>query len=212
VKNLRKDNVIPGVLYGKHVGDPVVLSFDKQEFIKIYKKSGYSTPITLKGDGVDQLTLIQDIQLDPVTDYVLHVDFLGLKKGEKVKTAVTIILTGESIIEKLGEWKVQLVKNEVEVEALPKDLPHNITIDISYIESANDVIFVKDLVVGNGVEIVDDMEQAVVTVMALAEEVIEEEEVLVEEWEEGVETGEGKSKIDKSDKESEKSNKESGSK
>gem|GEM_PF-5632151 len=53
-----------------------MVDFDKQEFIRLYNKTGYSTPFNLKGDSIDQLVLIHDIALDPVTDYVLHVDFL----------------------------------------------------------------------------------------------------------------------------------------
>jgi large subunit ribosomal protein L25 len=66
------------------------------------------------------------MQLDPVTDEVLSVDFLAVNQNEKVKTIVPVVLIGESKIEKLNEGKIQLVKDEIEVEAFPQDLPHNI--------------------------------------------------------------------------------------
>jgi large subunit ribosomal protein L25 len=70
----------------------VTISCDKQDFLRIYKSAGYSMPITLKGNDVDQLVLIHDIQVDPVTDFVLHVDFITLKKGQKVQTEVLLVV------------------------------------------------------------------------------------------------------------------------
>lgn len=174
LKNLRKKEIIPGIVYGKYIDAPMNISFDKQEFLKVYKAGGYSTPITLKGDGVDQLVLLHDIQVDPVTDYVLHVDFITLKKGQKVETEVAIVVEGLAPVEKLGLGKVQLVKDAVEIEALPKDLPHDIKVDVSGLETINDVIFVKDLAVDKGVTLLGDLEQPVVTVLELVEESEEE--------------------------------------
>ena len=101
---------------------------------------------------------------------VLSVDFLAVNQNEKVTASVPVVLVGESKVEKLNEWKIQLVKDVVEVEAFPQDLPHNIEIDISKIETANDVTFVKDLQVSSKVRIVDDAEQPVVTVVELSDE------------------------------------------
>lgn len=174
-KLLRRESKVPGIVYGKYIDAPVNLVFDKQEFLKLYKSAGYSMPFTLKGEGLDQLVLIHDIQVDPVTDYVLHVDFLTLKKGQKVTTDVQIMLEGVAPIEKLGLGKVQLVKDVVTIEALPKDLVHDIKLDISGLETTHDVVFVKDLIVGKGVEIVDDLELPIVIVAALSADVEEDE-------------------------------------
>jgi len=187
VKLLRNEGVVPWILYGKSLKEPSLLKFDKQEFISLYNKAGYSTPLTLKWDGIDQLVLIHDIALDPVTDYVLHVDFLGLTKWEKVTAVVSIILEWNSLLEKTWEGRIQQVKSELEVNALPKNLPHDIKIDISKIESVNDVIFVKDLDIGNGVEILGDLDLPVVTVMAMSDEPEEEAvEETTETWEASV--------------------------
>ena len=169
VKALRKEGQLPGVVYGKTLGTPVLLSCLKNDFVKVYRISGYSTPIELTG-AINQLVLLQDMQLDPVTDGVLSVDFLAVNQNEKVTASVPVVLVGESKVEKLNEGKIQQVKDEVEVEAFPQDLPHNIEIDISTIESVNDVIFVKDLKVSSKVRIVDDAEQPVVTVVELSDE------------------------------------------
>lgn len=167
---LLKQWLVPAIVYGKHLKDPIVISCIKNDFLKRYKEAGYSMPITLKWKDVDQMVLIQDIQLDPVTDSLLHIDFLAVNKNEKVRTEVPVVLTGESLIEKLGEGKIQLIKDFIEVEAFPQDLPHNFSIDISAIKTMNDTVFVKDIKVSDKVMILDDMDQVLVTVLKLEEE------------------------------------------
>lgn len=159
----------------------------KNDFLKRYKEAGYSTPITLKGKDIDQMVLIQDIQIDPVTNNLMHIDFLAVKQDEKVTTEVPIILIGESSVEKLGEGKIQLIKDFVEVEAFPQDLPHNVSVDISVIKTMNDTIFIKDLKFSDKVTVLDDPEQAIVTVLKLAEEEVEETPVAAAATAEGAE-------------------------
>lgn len=167
---LRKDGNIPGIIYGKHLSAPISIFCQKNEFIKRFKEAWYSTALTLEWKWVEELVLVQDIQLDPVTDIVIHADFLAVKKDEKVKTEVPVLLVGESKVEKLWEWKIQLVKDFVEVEAFPQDLPHDIKVDISSIATANDVIFVKDLNISDKVKVLDAPEQPIITVLSLTEE------------------------------------------
>jgi large subunit ribosomal protein L25 len=113
------------------------------------------------------LVLVHDFQLDPVSDVVLHVDFLAVSKTEKVTTEVPVVLFGESLIEKTGEGKIQLIKDFVEVEAFPQDLPHDIKIDISEIKTINDTIFVRDLKFSSKVVVKDDLDQPIITVSSL---------------------------------------------
>lgn len=173
VKNMRKEWLVPCIIYGRHLESPLAVACNKNEFIKLFKQSWYSTPLTLEGDGIDQMVLVQDIQTDPVSSYVLHIDFLAVNKNEKVTTEVAVVVVGESSVDKLGLGRVQLIKDVVTVEALPQDLPKEITVDISGITTPNDVIFIKDLVVPKGVEIQEDGEQPIVTVLDLQEEVAE---------------------------------------
>ncbi len=172
-KDLRKEGLIPGIVYGKHLKEPIAVACKRNDLIKKYKEAGYSTPLTLSGDDIDQLVLIQDIQLDPVSDMLIHIDFLAVNKDEKVTTEIPVKMIGESIIEKLWEGKIQLLKDFIEVEAFPQDLPHDITIDISAIKNINDVIVVGDLKFSDKVEVLDDPEQAIVTVLIMTEEVEE---------------------------------------
>lgn len=173
-KDIRKEGNIPAIIYGKHLNKPVSVMCNKNDFIKKFKETGYSTPLTLEGKDVDQFVLIQDMQLDPVSDVVLHVDFMAVNKNEKVTTEVPVKLIGESPIEKLGEGKIQLLKDFVEVEAFPQDLPHDVQIDISVIEKMDDTIFVKDIKLSDKVTILDDLEQPLITVLKLAAEEVEE--------------------------------------
>ena len=166
VKRIRKDWLVPAVVYGKMLETPVLLKCAKNDFIRVYRTSGYSTPIELTG-AVDQLVLLHAMQLDPVTDEVLSLDFLAVDKHQKVTANVPVVLVGESTVEKLNQGKIQLVKDSVEVSALPQDLPHEIEVDLSKVTSVNDVIFVRDLTVAKKVEIVDDAQQPVVTVVEL---------------------------------------------
>ena len=169
VKRIRKDWLVPAVVYGKMLEAPVLLKCVKNDFIRVYRTSGYSTPIELTG-ALDQLVLLHAMQLDPVTDEVLSLDFLAVDKHQKVTANVPVVLIGESAVEKLNQGKVQLVKDSVEVSALPQDLPHTIEVDLSKIATVNDVIFVKDLTVAKNVEIVDDAQQPVVTVVELEQD------------------------------------------
>ena len=169
VKKLRKSWYVPAVVYGKMLDTPVLLTILKNDFIKAYRAAGYSTPIELEG-GVDQLVLLHALQLDPVTDEVLSIDFLAVDKHQMVSAGVPVVLVGESQVEKLNQGKIQLVKDTVEVEALPQDLPHSIEVDLSKIETANDVVFVRDLVVAKNVKIIDDLDQPVLTVVELSDE------------------------------------------
>lgn len=179
VKFLRKEGLLPAVVYGKSMETPAVISCDKNDFIRLYRKAGYSTPINLEGD-VKQMVLLHSMEIDTLTDEVLSVDFIAVSKTEKVSADVTIVLVGESAVEKTWDGAIQLVKDTVEVEAFPQDLPQQIELNISQIKEANEVLFVKDLKVSNKVEILDDPEIPVVTVTKLSG-TIEEESDEVEE-------------------------------
>jgi len=169
VHTLRKQNIIPGIVYGKHLSSPAVVQFDKNSFLKAYRHAGVSTPVDLTGDE-SHLVLIHHIHVNPITDIVEHVDFLAVKADQKVEASVSIILTGTAPAEKDGLARVQLVKDHVIVEALPRDLPHDIKVDVSGLVTLQDGIFVRDLQVSDKVEIKDDEDLPIVSVVALEDE------------------------------------------
>ena len=172
VKNLRKEGLVPGIVYGKHIDQPQTLCCVKNDLLRVYRTAGYTTPVELTGE-VDQLVLIHSFQLHPISDEIITVDFLAVSRTEKVSADVPVVLVGESPLEKLNEGRVQLVKDTVEVEAFPQDLPNKIEVDISGLTDINDVVFVKDLKVSSKVEILDDGELPLLTIAVLSDEVEE---------------------------------------
>ena len=173
VKNLRAQGLIPAVIYGKHV-QAESISCVKNDLLKIYRTAWYSTPVELTGD-VDQLVLINSLQLDPVSDEIISADFLAVSRTEKVSAKIPVVTFWESQLEKLNEGKIMQIRDEVEVEAFPQDLPSKFEIDISVLQTVNDVFFIKDLKVSDKVTILDDPELPILTVSVLSDEAEEEQ-------------------------------------
>ena len=173
VKNLRAQGLVPAVIYGKHV-QAESISCVKNDLLKVYRTAWYSTPVELTGD-VDHLVLINSLQLDPVSDEIISADFLAVSRTEKVAAKIPVVTFGESQLEKLNEGKIMKVRDEVEVEAFPQDLPSKFEIDISVLQTVNDVFFIKDLKVSDKVTILDDPELPILTVSVLSDEAEEEQ-------------------------------------
>jgi large subunit ribosomal protein L25 len=95
-----KQGLVPGVVYGKNLANPLMIAVDKVKMVQTYHKAGKSTAIELQGDNIDQLVLVHDIQLNPVTDHLIHIDFLAVNKDEKVRAEVPLVLVGQSLFEK----------------------------------------------------------------------------------------------------------------
>lgn len=169
VKTLRKEGIVPGIVYGKHMSSQTTVQFDKIAFLKVFKTTWYSTTLDLSGAS-KELVLVHKVDTNPVTDAVIHVDFLAVQADVKVRASVSIVLVGVSPAEKDGLGKIQLVKDHVVVEAFPRELPHNIEVDISKLATLQDGIFISDLVVDKKVTIIDDADMPVVTIAALQEE------------------------------------------
>jgi large subunit ribosomal protein L25 len=178
VKDLRKQGVIPAVVYGKHLVDSLHISIDKLPLLRAYESAGMSTPVEITGDGINQLVLFHHIQVHPVTDRLMHVEFLAVNKDEKVSAEVPLVLVGVSPFEKSGEGRVQLVMQTVQVTALPLDLPHDIQIDISVIEHEGQVLHVSDLKVNDKIHIDEDADAPILT--ALVNEVAKEDEEVID--------------------------------
>ncbi len=168
VKNLRAQGLIPAVIYGKHV-EAESVSCVKNDLLKIYRTAWYSTPVELTWD-VNHLVLINSLQLDPVSDEIISADFLAVSRTEKVAAKIPVVTFWESQIEKLNEGKIMQIRDEIEVEAFPQDLPSKFEIDISALQTVNDVFFVKDLKVSDKVTVLDDPELAILTVSVLSDE------------------------------------------
>ena len=175
VRSFRKQGLVPGVIYGSSLEQNIDIFVEKIPFLKEYAKAWSSTPIVLKTeDGKEFWVLVRDIQKDPVRDFLQHVDFQVVVRDEKVEAEVPVVLIGESEVEKNKVWQIEQLLQQVRVSAYPQDLPHDVKVDVSSIKTVNDVIFVKDLDLGKKVEVLEDLEAPVVTVVALQQEEAEE--------------------------------------
>lgn len=163
VSKLRKQGIIPAVLYG-HGIQTTSLSVSSNAFERVLKKAGESTIIELTVDGTLHPVLIHDVQKHFLTSLPQHVDFYQVNMTEKLKANIILEFIGESIaVKNLGGTLVKNL-NEVEVECLPADLPHNITVDISSMDAFGKSILVKDLKVPSGVKILTHEDETVAKV------------------------------------------------
>lgn len=175
VKQLRAGGLIPANVFGKKINS-ISVQIGASDFNKIYAEVGESTLVYLEvAEEKDaRPVLVREVAYHPVSGSVLHVDFNQVNLKEKVTAPVQIELVGESPAEteRLGILVQQL--DEIEVEALPTDMPEKLEVSVAGLTAVNDAILVKDLKVGEEVTIKSDPEAIVAKIEALAkEEVVE---------------------------------------
>lgn len=172
VNALRQSGFVPAVLYGKGQ-EPISLQVPKKDFAKTFHTAGESTLIYVIVDGQSYPTIIHDIARDPRTDDVIHADFYKVRLDQKVKASIPVEFAGESpAVKSLGGIFIRNI-NELEVEALPQNLPHSIVIDISKLEKFGDQIMIKDIKPDGDFKIHGHEEEIIATV----QEPISEEEL-----------------------------------
>ena len=167
----RKEGKLPAVVYGPKTENSAFF-VNLGNFKKLWRKAGESTLIDLDLDGKTISVLIQSLDLDPILSEPVHVDFYAPDLTKKITTSVPLVFEGEAPAVKIGGVLVKVI-HELEIEAMAKDLPSEIKVDISSLETFEDKIIIADLKLPVGVETtIEDKEGAV----ALVEEVKEEEE------------------------------------
>ncbi len=171
VSQIRDSGFVPAVLYGKGQ-EPISLQVPQKDFHKTLKSAGESTLVYVSVDGKTYPTIIHDVARHPASDEVIHADFYKVNLSEKIKTNVPVVFTGESLAVKDGAILVRNI-NEIEVEALPADLPHEISIDISVLAKFGDQILLKDINLGSKVQVMGNPDE----IVAIAQEPISEEEL-----------------------------------
>jgi len=173
-KSIRAAGNIPGVVYGAGKETQPV-SVRATDFEKVWKSAGESTLISLEGVGAQTLVLIQDVTVDPLYHTPIHVDLLAVDADKPVEVDVPLVFVGVAPAEKeLGGMLVK-VMHELEIEALPKNLPHEIQVDISTLKTFDDQVRVADIVLPAGVT----AKTGAAEVVALVQEAKEEEEAPV---------------------------------
>ena len=172
---LRAQGVIPGVLYGPKTKASSLKVLEK-EFQKVYEEAGESSLIQLGEAPV----LIREVQRDPVRGNVIHVDFYQPPLDEEIEVTVPLMFQGEALaVRDLGGTLLKNIQ-EVEVRALPQNLPHEIVVDTSSLATFEDKILIKDLQRESGVEILRDPADVVAQVVETKDIAEELEQPVVE--------------------------------
>ena len=180
VSRLRREGRVPGIIYGPVIQETVPVSVDRRDFVKFFRANGHATLLDLTWDGNTQSVFIREVQLDPVRQEPLHIDFFAPNLRRPVRAMVPLFLhnpvnTSEAILTEQ--------RTEIEVEALPADIPHQIDIDVSGLSRPGDAIRVGDLSLPRNVVATTDAAEIVVLMEAVyrAPEAVEAAEAAVPE-------------------------------
>ena len=190
LKNSKKEGKIPAVVYGKgKESKPLFINLN--EFKKIWNKIEEATIVKLQGGSSDEV-LVYDTEKDPVRGEFIHVDFYALDVDKPITAEVKIVYEGVSPAVKEKGGVLVKVLHTLEIEALPKDFPHEIKIDISKLVNIGDRMIVKDLVFGKSVKVNSKDDQIIVLAKPHMEEKVDETPRTIED----VELSEKKGKKD----------------
>ncbi len=188
VRNLRRKGVIPAVMYG-HGMPTLSIEMNALAFQKIWHTAGESSLIDLAiGDQPPVKAIIHDVQYDPTTNAVAHVDFHQVKMTEKVHVDIPLRFEGEAPAVKEQGGILVKVLDAIAVECLPKDLAKDITVDVSGLKAFDDAIHVRDLSIPAGLTVKNSPDDMVANVeqprseaeLAALEEKVEEDVSAVE--------------------------------
>jgi large subunit ribosomal protein L25 len=192
VRRLRREGYVPGVVYGGD-GDTVAFKVSTRE--RRVALQDASAVIDLKLDGKALPVIVKDNQYHPVRDELMHIDLLEVRLDEKIQSTVSIELEGIEEAPGVKEGGVlEHVTRELNIEALPTDIPERIVVDVSGMEGAA-TMHLTEIPAPPGVELLDDPEETIIATITVPTEIeepeVEEEPELVGEEVEGEEVEEG---------------------
>ncbi len=172
--------MLPAVVFGKETGS-IPITLDQKEFEKVYRKAGETALIDVAINKQKPVkALVTETDIDPVSDQILHVNLHAVSLTEKATATIPFKIIGESPIVESGKGMLLTILDEVDVEALPQDLPAEIKIDVSDLTEIDQGIVVGDLPVDREkVDIKQDPEDLVVKIEHPEMEEEEEEEVTI---------------------------------
>jgi large subunit ribosomal protein L25 len=188
-RKVRKEGAIPAVIYGRET-EPIPLTVDPVELKRaLSTEAGENTLLELHikdGDGeITKLAILRDVQYDYLTNRPIHFDFLEILMKEKITVGVPIKIIGKAEGVK-GGGVLEEILREIEIECLPNQIPNAIEVDVSQL-GIGDSIHVGDLSLPEGVTVLHDPEETIVTVLATREEVEAAPEAAAEATEAGEE-------------------------
>ncbi len=198
----RREGRVPAILYGAGL-DNVALTLDKKDMFSILKsETGENTLFVVSFDSEKKDAMIKELQINPVSDELLHVDLIQIVMDKMIRVAVPVVLIGEAVGVKTEGGFVDFSSREIEVECLPKDIPESIEVDIEELH-LHQSVKVEDISAPEGTVITSDSEMVLVLIQAPAKE----EEPEVEEEEEEVMAEGEEPEVIKKDKDEEKEEK-----
>ncbi len=201
-RRLRREGMIPAILYGGDASN-VPLTLRKQDVFMILRSdTRENTVFQVSFDSEIRDVMIKELQRDPVTDEILHVDFIHIAMDKVIRVSVPIVSLGEAVGVKVEGGFVDFITREIEVECLPKDIPEHIEIDISDLHLRQS-LKAEDITLPEGVKLITSFD----TLLVMIEAPLKEEEIEVEEEEEEVIAEEGEPEVigkEKPEKEKEK--------
>jgi large subunit ribosomal protein L25 len=173
-RRLRASGKVPAVVYGGH-RDPVAIEVDRKNISELIQKSehGVRSIFLLKMSGSDQQrhAMIKDLQIDPISRKLTHIDFVRVLMDEAIRTSVPVHISGTALGVKEGgmlDWQIR----ELHIECLPNAIPDAIEVDVTAL-GLHDYAHVRDLKVPEGVKVLDDPERIVVGVTHVKAEAVE---------------------------------------
>ncbi|GAB4478518.1 MAG: 50S ribosomal protein L25/general stress protein Ctc [Anaerolineae bacterium] len=182
VRQLRREGLVPVVVYGPDF-ESLSLQVDARELRSVLKEAGGTHIINLKVGRETINTLARSVQRDPIRGDILHVDFYRVDLKRPIRAEVSVVVVGESPVVESGEGMVLHLLNNIEVEALPTNLPSHLEVDVSALNEIGATIYVRDLALPEGVEVHADPDEPVVKIdyapMLAEEEEGEEEETFL---------------------------------
>ncbi len=178
---LRREGILPGIIYGRRGKknlEPIPIQLDRHEASKIINTLTGSSLVTLDVDGQEYPAILREAQKDVIYGTLLHVDFLAVSLTEKLSTAVPIELIGQAPAEISMAAVVVTGVSELEIECLPQDMPERIEVDATVLVDIDSAIYVRDLDIGDNIDVLTDPDElvAAVTYVTIEEEEEEEEE------------------------------------
>ena len=171
VKQLRRQGWTPGVMYG-HGYESVPLKFERRELQRLLSETGGSqlVGIKIKGQSQPEMALVRDVQRDPIRQTILHVDFYRVQMTERLTTEIPLELIGASPIAELNEGILLQGISSIEVECLPSDLVDAIEVDLSDLVELDQALYVRDLAIPSGIDVLTDTNEMIVRLVPIAEE------------------------------------------
>lgn len=172
VRKLRNAGILPAVIYSKELGS-ISLQLNYLEFLRLFKEVGTSNVIDLMIDEKKYPCIVHGLDIHPVTGRLRHVDFLSVNLLKKVTATVELVFVGEAPAVKEFGAVLTTPLQEIEVEALPDNLPSSIEVDLSSLVSIESMIRVSDLASSDNYEIITNSEELIATLVYQSVEVEE---------------------------------------